>query len=167
MTMGIELKVEGLDVIIRGTSDPAILRQPITIGFRQSGQAIAREMSEEAPRGADSALANSMEAEVERRSPYPTWVRVGPTVGYGEPVAKGSRPHFPPPRALERWVRLKLGVPQDEVKGVAFLVARKISQVGTEANPFHERGLKNSRRELTRIWNRVADGIARGIVRGR
>ena len=124
-------------------------------------------MSEEAPRGADSALANSMESEVERRSPFPTWVRVGSTVGYAEPVAKGSRPHFPPPKALERWVRLKLGVAQEEVRGVAFLIARKISQTGTEANPFHERGMKNARQEINRIWDRVAEGIARGVTRGR
>ena len=162
-----ELRMEGLDVILRGTSDPEVLRDPITIGFRQSGQAIAREESEEAPRGADSALARSMEAEVEHRSPYPTFVRVGPSVAYGQYVAEGTRPHFPPPRALERWVRLKLGVPQDEVRSVAFLIARKISQTGTEANPFHIRGLENAKPELIRIWGRVADGIARGVVRGR
>ena len=163
----IEIKVEGLDEILRNLEDPRTAGVPITKGFEQSGAAIAREESDEAPRGADSALANSMEWEVEKRRPFPLFVKVGPTVKYGEPVAKGSRPHFPPPDALERWVRLKLGVDPAEVRGVAFLIARKISQVGTDANPFHTRGLNNARPTIRRIWGRVADEIARNITRGR
>lgn len=51
---------------------------------------------------------------------------------HGMAVEFGTRPHFPPPEALHDWVRLKLGVPQDEVKSVAYLVARKIARRGTK-----------------------------------
>jgi len=71
-------------------------------------------------------------------------------------VEKGTRPHFPPPKALELWVKRKmLGIgghikggrkpsrsasgknaEANEIKGVAFVVARAISRRGTKAQPF-------------------------------
>lgn len=168
MDINVELKIEGLNIIIKNMGDPRTSGRPITRGMRQSGAAIQREMSDEAPRGADSRLAGSIAFEVPKHMPFPRWVKIGPTVDYGVPVARGTRPHFPPPGSLDRWVRLKLGIgdPQ-EVRSVAFLISRKISQVGTRANPYHIRGLKNARTELRRIWIRVARDIARGVTRGR
>jgi hypothetical protein len=167
MDVNIEIKVEGMDVIIQNMGRPETVARPIITAMRQSAAAIQREISDEAPRGADSRLANSIDFELEKRHPFPRWVKIGPTVAYGVAVARGTRPHFPPPGALERWVRLKLGIgdPQ-EASGVAFLIARKISQVGTEANAFHIRGRNNARAEVQRIWNRAADQIARGATRG-
>lgn len=46
-------------------------------------------------------------------------------------VHDGTRPHFPPPQKLERWARLH-GFPP----GGGFLVARAISEEGTEGRPF-------------------------------
>ena len=58
---------------------------------------------------------------------------------YGVAVRQGTRPHFPPYRALIPWVMKKLGIPTEkEAARVAYLVARKISRVGTPANPYHE-----------------------------
>ena len=119
MDLGIEFRVEGLDVIERRMLDSQTIADPVNTGWRQSGAAVQREMSDEAPRGADSELARGMDFELGpfniRR--FAEWVKIGPTVKYGVAVARGTRPHFPPPDALERWVRLKLGVPRDEVRG--------------------------------------------------
>ena len=58
---------------------------------------------------------------------------------YGVAVRQGTRPHFPPYRALIPWVMRKLGIPTEkEAARVAYLVARKISRVGTPAQPYHE-----------------------------
>ena len=171
MDINVELKIEGLNIIIKNMGDPRTSGRPITRGMRQSGAAIQREESDEAPRGADSRLAGSIAFEVEKRQPFPRWVKIGPTVKYGVWVAKGTRPHFPPWRpgsSLHRWVRLARGIsdPQ-EARQVAFLIARNISKVGTKANPYHIRGLKKARTEVRRIWNRVARDIAKGVTRGR
>jgi len=57
---------------------------------------------------------------------------------YGVAVREGTRPHFPPYRALIPWVIRKLGISNEkEAARVAYLVARKISRVGTPANPYH------------------------------
>jgi hypothetical protein len=71
-------------------------------------------------------------------------------------VEKGSRPHFPPSQALQLWVKRKLlkigghiksgrkpkgsargrNAEANEIKGIAFVVARAISRKGTKAQPF-------------------------------
>jgi len=56
---------------------------------------------------------------------------VATNTGYGLYVELGTRPHFPPPRALRGWARRVLG---DE--GKAFGVARAIARRGTRPRPF-------------------------------
>lgn len=56
---------------------------------------------------------------------------VNANVYYAAAVEFGSRPHFPPVEALKDWAAEKLG---DE--DLAFVIARKISMVGTKPKPF-------------------------------
>lgn len=64
----------------------------------------------------------------------------------------GTDPHFPPvealtgkPEPLDEWVRREGLASGDEVNRVAFLIARKISQVGTRAAPFMRPTVKTMR----------------------
>lgn len=53
---------------------------------------------------------------------------------YGAVVEYGRKPgSFPPIEPLERWAKIKLGVP-----GLGFVIARKIKQKGTKAQPWVE-----------------------------
>ena len=54
--------------------------------------------------------------------------RVGPTEPYGAPVEFGTRPHFPPVQALERWAN-KRGINP-------WALAIAISRRGTRPQPF-------------------------------
>lgn len=54
--------------------------------------------------------------------------QVGPSVGYGAFVERGTIPHWPPRAPLERWAR-RHGVP-------VFVVQRAIARRGTRARPF-------------------------------
>lgn len=56
---------------------------------------------------------------------------VGVGEDYGAYVEFGTDPHWPPVDAIERWAQTKLGVP-----GLGFIIARKISKVGTKAQPY-------------------------------
>lgn len=58
---------------------------------------------------------------------------VGVGERYGLYVERGTRPHFPPVAPLERWAQTKLGQ-----SGLGFVIARKIAQRGTKAQPFVE-----------------------------
>ena len=79
---------------------------------------------------------------------------------YGGAVRGGTRPHFPPPSALYDWVMVKLGVPMPAARGVAFMIARKISEVGTKPQPYQKEALKAN---MTKIQN-VVNGIGQKIA---
>ncbi|HEX6956258.1 MAG TPA: hypothetical protein VF156_15395 [Agromyces sp.] len=49
---------------------------------------------------------------------------------HGKWIEFGTGPHFPPPAALAGWAR------RHGMAGMEFVIARKISEVGTPARPF-------------------------------
>lgn len=58
-------------------------------------------------------------------------------VHYARRVEEGRKPgRMPPSSALEAWVRTKITAAEKEIKGIAFVIARKIGREGTEAQPF-------------------------------
>ena len=79
---------------------------------------------------------------------------------YGEYLEQGTKPHFPPINAIEGWIRAKRIVPKRDQQGklptekqLAFLIARKISEDGTERTGIYEKA-----NELTyNEWNRLID----------
>jgi hypothetical protein len=82
---------------------------------------------------------------------------------YGVAVRTGTKPHFPPYKKLIPWVMRKLGISNEkEATRVAFLVARKISKVGTKSNPYHERTLN---REQVTISNIMTEEMVNLLTR--
>lgn len=77
-----------------------------------------------APYGVTGNLKGSL--HVEHATPIKLEARVGTDIVYGRPVEYGTRPHFPPIRALKLWARKKLGN-----ENLAYAVARKIALRGT------------------------------------
>lgn len=82
---------------------------------------------------------------------------------YAEPVELGTKPHFPPIEPLIDWVKVKLGVPEKDARSVAFLVARKISRVGTKGAFMFRRALEQQEAALQRIFEAAAGRIAARI----
>lgn len=64
---------------------------------------------------------------------------VGNPTPYAEYVEIGTRPHFPPVAALQDWVEKVLGLSGEDAQSAAFLIARKISKVGTKPDGSWER----------------------------
>lgn len=61
---------------------------------------------------------------------------------YWKYIEHGTRPHFPPISAILKWVQVKPVVPRPDANGkipgersLAYLIARKISRVGTGGKP--------------------------------
>lgn len=139
------------------------------IMFKAMSRSVAKvegDAKRAAPIGADSFLRNSITHQVER-TPEGLSGRVGTQAHYARYVEEGTGPqhepeprqkYFPPPSAFERWVRLKLGVTEN-VKGVAFLIARKISQVGTKPQPFLIPSLNNNRAFISRTIRNAVEQI--------
>jgi hypothetical protein len=58
--------------------------------------------------------------------------QIGTPLAYAAAVEFGSKPHFPPIAAIQRWVHLKgLASSEAEEKSIAFAIARKIAARGT------------------------------------
>lgn len=65
---------------------------------------------------------------------------------YAWAVNFGTDPHGVNPKVLEGWVRRKLGIKNEkQAKSVAFLIARKISQRGTEPQPFMDQAIETAK----------------------
>ena len=75
-----------------------------------------------------------------------------PADQYGIFVEVGTRPHFPPPAAIEGWVRRRLGVTNDrQAREIAFLIGRKIARTGTPGRFLFEQALEENVDRVVRI----------------
>jgi len=84
---------------------------------------------------------------------------VGTNMKHGIFVHEGTRPHWPPRAPIERWVALKArrGVMDvQNIRSVAFLIARAISRRGTKAQPFLAVALRLNQQSMVQ---RVAKAI--------
>lgn len=98
------------------------------------------------PAVAFGTLARSIQFEVANQPPLGGTLFVAPPAAdpatglYAIAVETGTRPHFPPTAALLPWVLKKFpGADERKAKSFAFLIARKISKVGTKGIFFFER----------------------------
>lgn len=87
--------------------------------------------------------------------------------GYAKYLNNGTRPHFPPIDAILQWVRVKPVLPRPDKNGrlpsersLAFLIARKISKVGTKPTMLLEETL-----ESYDFVNKLKDTIANELER--
>lgn len=85
---------------------------------------------------------------------------VGVGEKYGRYVEKGTKPHFPPVDAIERWAKTKLGQP-----GLGFVIARKISIKGTKAQPFVEPAYKNAT-YVIQYFRDAVDQVVKMMAKG-
>lgn len=114
---------------------------------------LEREIKERTPVGVTSALRQSIAAQTPRVEIGGRIVgEVGSPLSYAEPVEDGTRPHFPPLEPLQDWVVGKLGVAPEESKSIAFLVARKISMVGTEGAQMFANSFEVTEEQINRFF---------------
>ncbi len=86
---------------------------------------------------------------------------------HGLPVELGTKPHWPPIEPLVDWVHHKLGVPVAEARGVAFLVARKISRKGTEGAHMFEKTFTAQASQIAALLSAAVDRIIARLEGGR
>lgn len=86
---------------------------------------------------------------------------------YWKYVENDTKPHFPPLKAILEWVKVKPVLPTKTYNGklptqkqLAFLIARKISEVGTKGS----KDLQQTLQEVNRMYEqRIGDAIAKDI----
>ena len=86
---------------------------------------------------------------------------------YWKYVEDDTKPHFPPLKAILEWVKVKPVIPSQTYNGklptqeqLAFLIARKISEVGTKGT--HD--LEEAIQEVNRMYEqRIGDAISQDL----
>jgi len=144
---------------------PELMLVAANEALRKVGRILVPALKAETPVGATSRLRNftvfqilgrGMDMRLEIRQSAPS----EDGFMYGVAVRQGTRPHFPPPRALVPWVMRKLGISgEKQALSVAYAIAVKISRVGTKANPYHERVMQQQRPILVQTMVRVIDDM--------
>lgn len=85
--------------------------------------------------------------------------------GYWRYLENGTKPHFPPVSAIERWIKIKPLVPRaykgkvPSTKQLAFLIAREISVNGTKATKL----LSNTLDESDDLIDRLVELIEKQL----
>lgn len=154
----LDFEMTGVEVVKQKfTRGPEYLFGAYIKAFRRLGRLLVPELKRETPVGARSKLKNSTVFQILGKT-YDLRLEIRQSAfsqggyPYGQAVRGGTRPHFPPIAALIPWVIKKLGIfGEKEARSVAFLVARKISRVGTKANPYHERVFNSNVGMIRRI----------------
>jgi hypothetical protein len=149
--------------------NPLVVREELLAAVTEADLLLAREVSERAPVGAGGAagLKGSI-FSVEEVSESGVIGLVGTPVQYAAPVELGTRPHFPPVEPLVDWVRVKLGIVEErEARGVAFLVARKISRKGTKAQRPFGLTFEAQEAQVGEIFERATARIAERLEPGK
>lgn len=118
------------------------------------------------PRGATGALAGGYAVDGPKGTPGRWQVAVVNPIAYHDIRNKGRRPgRMPPPGALESWVGTKLGIPVEDRRSVAFLVARKIAREGYEGANMVEEAWDETRRRIRPELSRMGLKISRELRR--
>ena len=146
---------------------PAALRRGTERGLRRATELLERAVMANAqtPLGAKSdaalgQLARSVTSELyeEEGRSFGQVFLAPPADRYGLFVEVGTRPHFPPPAALEGWVRQRLGVTNDrQARRIAFLIGRKIARRGTPGHFLFERALKENEARVVAVLEEEID----------
>ena len=150
---------------------PERLRRAVERGLDRATELLARAVAANAqtPFGVPSTaafgeLARSVSREVVEETGRQTGrvFLAPPADQYGIFVEVGTRPHFPPPAAMEAWVRRRLGVTNDrQARELAFLIGRKIARTGTPGRFFFERALaENQDRVVAILEEEVAQVVS-------
>lgn len=134
----------------RALQDPALVKGPVRDFLAKAAFTVEAAGKAKAP--IDT---GRLRASIGTRL-TPTSAIVGTPLLYAPHVEYGTKPHFPPPAALQPWAR-RHGFP----KGMAgaYMVARAIAKRGTRAQPFMRPALAQSMATIRRLYNEMMRDI--------
>jgi hypothetical protein len=138
--IGLRVESPNLDAVrALWAQAPEIMGEEMLASVTAADLYLKGELQQRLPKGAGgisggAGLVGSVFTEEERLQDRVLGA-VASGLHYAEWVENGTRPHFPPPESLVEWVRVKLGIQdEDEIERVTYAVANKIARYGTGAD---------------------------------
>ena len=154
----ITINIKGAKELRRALRNPKFVKGPASRFVRR----VAFNVQAEAVKAAPSDTGRLRQSITPQFDKGGLRAKVGTNLKYAQPVEFGSRPHWPPLKALQPWAR-RHGFPGG--KTGAFLVARAIARKGTKPRSFLGKSLTESRGFIGRELNVLMRGIATGLER--
>jgi len=156
------MRIEGLDQLVNRFEKAKVNFHPILEQAMQKStgmiqQTIRRTITEKGITFQGSLRRSVSVVEV-------SWSRgvVGVGEKYGLQVEKGRKPgSMPPVKPIERWASLKLGAP-----GAGYVIARKIKEQGTKAQPFVEPSYRDAAPKVLGYFKNGVEVIVQMMARG-
>jgi hypothetical protein len=144
---------------------PQLVREELEAAVTEADLLLVREVQERMPTAHGTLRASVFNRE--EVSDTGVLGLVSTPLNYAVPVELGTKPHFPPVDALVDWVKVKLGVTSEKTaRGVAFLIARKISLRGTAAQRPFGLAFQAEEAQVRAIFDRAAARIAGRLAEG-
>jgi len=134
----IDYSFEGLEELIK-KMDASILKGPLKKLLNSVSFGAMATIKELTPVDTKN-LRDSIHATIDSSS-VPLWGKVSTNVLYANYVEEGTKPHFPPPAALDVWA-------QRHGFESGFVVARAIARKGTKGHHMFRAGLEKAQASL-------------------
>ena len=141
----VRITIQGDDRLRRALQDPLLVRGPIGVFLKRSALTVEANAKMEAPVDTGR-LRSSVVTNLGRLS-----ANVGPTAYYAPYVEYGTRPHFPPPTALNPWARRH--------GWGSWALAFHIAKYGTKAHPFMRPAAQKSIASVRQFANQMLKDI--------
>jgi hypothetical protein len=152
--MVITYHVEGLPELLNKLQTRRLIAAPVSRFFRSAGFRIQGRAMQKAP--VDTGfLKNSIQPEFDSGSPM-RYVRVGTNAQQAAPMEFGTRPHFPPVRAITPWAQ-RHGIDP-------FALALSIARKGTKPHPFLKPALDESVPDIRALLSVMGREIESGAA---
>lgn len=146
----IRVRVVGMERLNRALRDPMVIRGPLAMFLQRAALVVEGHMKQKAP--VDT---GRLRASITHRVDQLQAV-IGPTVTYAAWVEFGTRPHWPPPGALQPWAG-RHGFPAGP-RG-DWLVRWIISRRGTKPHPYVRPAARTSVPEIKLLLGDMLNAI--------
>ena len=148
--MEIRVIIDGAEKLRAKLSDPNFVGGPLRDFLQRAGHEVESEAKQRAPVDTGH-LQGSIQPRVSG-----TQVSIGTPVKYAPYVEFGTRPHYPPPNALQPWARRHGFGPRGH-----FMLAAIIAKRGTKPHPFLIPGYEAARGAIDGYVEELARDIER------
>ena len=127
---------------------PGVVQLMLGFALERGAQEVAREARQKAPK-AFSTLTNSIRAQRLSELHY----FIAPGVNYAPWVEGGRMPmrKMPPKGSLLAWIKLKLGVSEEQASRLEFVIARAIKRRGIQPQPFMQPTYEAKRERVVQL----------------
>lgn len=153
--MALDMRIEGLDELLRRVKDPEVMAGPAREYLTRSAQAVETRGRQNSARGQTGNLQGRWGSEMDSAQ-MPQWAAVRNRAPHAHLLELGTKPHFVPAGRLAAWAAARGLNP--------YAVARTIAKKGTRPRWMLYRARKDSSSDFQALARDALDQIARRLA---